>query len=696
LIQPLLHKQIKRLYYTLCIVISASLFPSHSFAQDTTHVVDSLSIYNMSLEDLLKIKESGVSSQLESIINSLIGVASKKSVSLRNSPAIVTLITEEEIERSGARDLIDVLRLVPGIDFGSDVQGVVSIGIRGNWAHEGKVLLLLDGQEMNEILYSSLQLGNHFDVSQIKRIEIIRGPGSAIYGGYAEYGVINIITKSGADIHGVSASVSDGEMQNAFGHRNISVAAGNKINDFQYSLAGFFGEGNRSDATYTDFSGNSYSMAGNSNLDPENINLGLSYKGWSFRGIYDNYEMTTRDNYGTILSQAYPNNFLSEFAELKYEAKLSDKITLTPLVNFKLQKPWNFAGTVPAVDSSYTVYDKTAERYRANLTMSYDITHKINLIAGGEVYYDYASLGADTTLFQNGKRNISYTNEAVFMQVFFKNRIASLLLGGRYDNNSGYGSDFVPRLGIMKKIDKWNFKFLFNNSFRAPGIENIDFAIAPIKPEVTQVIELEAGYELASNMYLTANFFDITTWNPIVYYVDTLAVNGSYDGYKNLSGAGSTGIEVDYRLKDTWGYLDLNYSFYSTAGKTVIPADQVPTDNSMTLGFASNKFNISACYYIAKHISIAPTVSWIGKRYGYAPIDTGGSYLKLFSPMALVNLFVQYEIVSRNKLKIGIGCFNILNEDNEFIQPYNSGHAPLPGQSREFDIRLTYFLNFKK
>src|ERR1700740_149535 len=146
-----------------------------AIAADSTKK-DTLNFYDMTLEQLLTLKSHGVPSELEKLINSLISVASKKPLNVRESPSIVTLVTAEEIKNSGARDLIDVLRLVPGVDFGVDVQGVVGIGMRGNWAHEGKVLILLDGQEMNEILYATTQFGNHFAVDQIKKIEIIRAP----------------------------------------------------------------------------------------------------------------------------------------------------------------------------------------------------------------------------------------------------------------------------------------------------------------------------------------------------------------------------------------------------------------------------------------------------------------------------------------------------------------------------------------
>ncbi|MBC7923963.1 MAG: hypothetical protein H7Z75_23060, partial [Ferruginibacter sp.] len=88
-----------------------------ALAQQSTPPADSLLLsayYDMSLEQLDSIRASGVSSELENFLNSLISVATQKSLATRNTPSIVTLVTEEEIKASGARDLIDVLRLVPG------------------------------------------------------------------------------------------------------------------------------------------------------------------------------------------------------------------------------------------------------------------------------------------------------------------------------------------------------------------------------------------------------------------------------------------------------------------------------------------------------------------------------------------------------------------------------------------------------
>jgi len=83
-------------------------------------------------------------------------VASIRPATVRETPGVVTIVTREEIVRSGARDLIDVLRNVPGFSFGVDVEGVVDLGFRGVWGHEGKILLMIDGLEMNEQLFGGL------------------------------------------------------------------------------------------------------------------------------------------------------------------------------------------------------------------------------------------------------------------------------------------------------------------------------------------------------------------------------------------------------------------------------------------------------------------------------------------------------------------------------------------------------------
>ena len=82
----------------------------------------------------------------------------------------MTVVTREEIERSGARELADVLGLVPGFQLGGDLYSSVFAGFRGIRGSEGKLLVLLDGHAMFELLYYATELGNRIPVDQIGRI----------------------------------------------------------------------------------------------------------------------------------------------------------------------------------------------------------------------------------------------------------------------------------------------------------------------------------------------------------------------------------------------------------------------------------------------------------------------------------------------------------------------------------------------
>ena len=220
---------------------------------------------------------------IEALLNTPTTVASTKATVLRESPGVVTVITQGELERMGARDLTDVLHLVPGFEMAVDVSGGVGIGFRGNWAHEGKVLLLVDGVEFNEILYYTTVFGHHFPMNDIDRIEIIRGPGSATYGGAAELAVINVITTSGAARRSIAGYGSAGHTGTVVSRLNGGLSYGQAFDDgllegLDLTADVYGGTGIRSDGTYTDVFGTSYDMSRASQLDPLFVNLGGRYK----------------------------------------------------------------------------------------------------------------------------------------------------------------------------------------------------------------------------------------------------------------------------------------------------------------------------------------------------------------------------------------------------------------------------------
>ncbi|MDZ4664503.1 MAG: TonB-dependent receptor plug domain-containing protein [Bacteroidota bacterium] len=652
---------------------------------------DTIDFYDMSLEQLLKMRAHGVPNELEKLINSLISVASKKPLNTRESPSIISLITADDILKSGARDLIDVLRTIPGLDFGVDVEGVVGVGIRGNWAHEGKMLLLVDGLEMNEILFGTTQFGNHYPLDLIKRIEVIRGPGSAIYGGFAEYGVINIITKQGEDLNGISTGGIYGQGQNDYLHRNAYFAIGNKVNDFEYSFMGHMGDGQRSDQDYTDFYDSTYNMARNSNIKPNYFSASLKYKGLSYRWIGDYYNTSMKDGYGDVVPGiAVQETFRSTFHELKYVINPNKKLSITPRFTFKSQTPWS--------SKSYTgkeAYNRTATRALGNLTASYNLNRYVNFVLGAEYYQDKAMDHEDSSYFSNGKQEVSYNNYAFFTQGLIKTRPVNFIVGARYDKHNVYGDAFVPRVGLTKKYGAFHFKALYSNSFRAPSIENVNGSpdSLNIKPELTKVAELELGYKLGRRSIISVNLFDITTNDPIVYKTDS----NNADIYVNEGGSGTKGVEAEYKLRFKKVNFSVNYAFYTAANKKQITdysISNASSDTSALLAFAKHRVNFSAIWNPTEKLSINLNASLYGSRWAYTSVDsTDTSALEELPSTVLLNLFINWEPV--DGLNIGLGCYDILNQKFNFIQPYNGYHPPLPGPSREIVFKLQYNLRFK-
>lgn len=138
--------------------------------------------------------------------------ASKTEQQLRDVASAVYVIDSEQIRRSGATTIPDVLRTVPGVDVGQFNAHTWEVSVRGfNGSIANKLLVLIDGRSV----YSPLFGGVFWDVQNlmlddVDRIEVIRGPGGAIWGANAVNGVINIITRSAADTHGTHLSAGSG------------------------------------------------------------------------------------------------------------------------------------------------------------------------------------------------------------------------------------------------------------------------------------------------------------------------------------------------------------------------------------------------------------------------------------------------------------------------------------------------------
>jgi len=154
--------------------------------------------------------------------------ASLRASSSHRAPASVAVLTADELEASGAVTLWDALRLVPGVDVIETRSGQGDVSIRGfNQSTSNRLLVLLDGKTVLQEFYG-LAAWEEIPVamSEIDRIEIVKGPASALYGANAIHGVINIITKTPDQLNGGAAAYAAGNRQTRLGNAVYGRRAG--------------------------------------------------------------------------------------------------------------------------------------------------------------------------------------------------------------------------------------------------------------------------------------------------------------------------------------------------------------------------------------------------------------------------------------------------------------------------------------
>jgi hypothetical protein len=136
-------------------------------------------------------------------------------------PSAVTVISREDIQQYGWRTVAEALRSVPGFYVHSD-RSYNYIGARGfarPQDYNSRVLLLIDGQRTNDAVYDTAYVGTEqlIDIDLVERIEVVRGPGSSVYGGNALFGVINIITRTAQQIDGVEIGAAYSSFSTVYG-----------------------------------------------------------------------------------------------------------------------------------------------------------------------------------------------------------------------------------------------------------------------------------------------------------------------------------------------------------------------------------------------------------------------------------------------------------------------------------------------
>jgi len=598
---------------------------------------------------------------------------------IREQPGIVSVIQAPEIHEMGARDLMDILQQVPGFGFGQDVNGVVGPSFRGLWAYEGKLQLIVDGVEFNESLYGTTQLGHHIPADAIAQVEIIRGPGSAQYGGTAELAVIRVTTKGAGQNGGygvVTPSFVDSKIA-----MDYTGGFGYTLGDYRVSANAFVSDNFRSNRRYTALDGTSFDMTHDSDISTRMVNVGLGWKDLDVRLIYDLYQLADRINFGEPLPQMEPISFETMAVMANYNLKLNDWLTLTPNVTYRRQTPWH--GGAPG-----STFADVTDRYIGELTAVAMLSDTATLLVGLRYLRDNTT-AKDTSFYgvlpfsfynQGTSDTVGYDTYSTYAQFDWDLPWFNITLGGRYEDQSAVGGKFVPRLGVTKAWDRFHLKLLYDQAYRTPNINNLNSPVnGSIESETTTSYQLEAGYIFNHGFTLTENIYYMQIKDPIVYMVDPGTLD---EGYGNGGEICTYGTEVELRYSQPKFSASLGYSLYVVDQNTVTTWQS--GDPRLTLGLPGHKISATATWRILEPLTwnVNSTFTTAQRAYTYPtsqPVELNSTFL--------LNSFLEYRW---KYASFGVGVANLLDQDQAIAQPYNGGEAPMILKGREFFCKLGF------
>jgi iron complex outermembrane receptor protein len=487
---------------------------------------------------------------------SFVTIASGTRQPIARAPSVATVVTAEDIAAIGAADLDEVLETVPGLHVARSPLGYDPIYIiRGiSTQYNPQVLMLINGIPITGVTFGDRSIvWGGMPVGNIARIEVIRGPGSALYGADAFSGVINIITKTSADVDGTQLGLSAG----SFNSRDAWVQHGGTWGGFD--VAGYLRAG------HTDGQRQIISADAQSSIDknpsfltsaslaPGPVNLGvnaidgridLSRDKWRLRAGYQQ-----RSNVGTgagiasALDPAGSNYGERVNTDLTYQdsnfipdldvTAQASYLYITEQSNLTLYPPGSnpfYPYTLNPVTFPNGVIgnpDKWERHLRLNMSAVYNglQSHKLRFGTGTqdddlyrtEETNNYSTLNPGpvievTPFLLPHSRRVNYVyaqDEWAFTKDWY------LTAGVRHDQYSDFGGTTNPRLALVwETAYNLTSKLLYGRAFRPPSFSELYNTTNPVlignpnlKPETNQSTELAFVWQATTNLQANLNLF---------------------------------------------------------------------------------------------------------------------------------------------------------------------------------------------
>jgi iron complex outermembrane receptor protein len=661
---------------------------------------------------------------------------------IAKAPAVASVITASQIRAMGARDIDQVLESVPGLHVSRDVIGYnpqyLFRGISSDF--NPQVLMLINGIPITNLFQGDRNVvWGGMPVEAISRIEVIRGPGSALYGADAFAGVINIVTKTAKEVESNSAGVRVG----SFDTTDVWFTAAGEKGDLAYMGSVEFTKSDGSDARIDRdaqslldlITGTAVSNApGSVNLSSENIELRLetSYKKLRLRAGGQ-----IRKNIGDGAGAAQALNPENKFSSQRFNVDLTyteEELFEKTFVEFQA----SYFDTSQEVEGDFILYPAGSTgpflnplgvpifppfpdgvignpeiferhtRFGARLEHSGIDKHRISVGAG---YYDgeidkiteSKNFGFNPETMQiilpgdplvdvsdtafvfltEDSRNNSY----VFLQdVWLLANDWELTAGLRHDNYSDFGNTTNPRLALVWSTSyKLTTKLLYGEAFRAPSFAQTRAINNPLilgninlEPEEIKSYELAFDYRPNYELTLMTNFF-YYDWTDIIQFVPD--ANNSTRTAQNAGEQTGYGMEFEAVWEATDNFtLTGNLAVQNSTDETLdVPAAKSP----------EKQLYLRADWILPKDWRVNLRANWVMDRNRLS-----GDVRPDIDDYVLFDLSLRNVI--NNAFEVALTVNNLFDEDarepspNSDPMPFIPNDLPLSGRAVLGEIRYKF------
>lgn len=603
--------------------------------------------------------------------------ATRFTIPINESPATIELVTREQILRSNATTLADVLQSASGIfikDYGT-AGGLKTLSIRGTTAEHN--LILINGSRINNFQNGLVDL-SLISADNIERVEIVQGGNSALYGSDAIGGVVNILTNKSSDERKLKLSGTKG----SFNYNKYQVGYSDRLPGQIGLSLNYVNEYGDDNYKFRVVDTNIQKNRENANFRRHNLYLSTDLE-------YDktNYYLTTsytNSNRGIPGSLAFPSLKANQ-ADKAFAGQFIVNNSSFNKINFKLSSSFYYSHQKYS-DVDWLI-NSFSKNIHYNINPQFDYSNNQNLlIASGAEYAEGKLEGVDySSKIKRQQKSIYLTSNINFEleNDYFKK--VNLFPTFRYDKYSHFDGELIPKIGFSSTLYRdIYFRTSYGINYRIPTLNDLYYldgwgnkGNADLKPEYSKAFDIgiKKSFDIYGKLIFDGSYFKIDTREKIIWMPTPMWTYSPI----NIGKVSTYGYSVKLNwILNRYVELDGNYT-YTDSRKRNTTGDNDPTFDKQIIYTPKSmtKFGLNLNY---EFISLNLYQQSVGKRF----VDEANT--KSLSPYSVVsgNLSFIYK-TNYGNYSAKFEMNNVLDKAYQIMNDY-----PMPLRNYRFTVGLEY------